>query len=70
MQWQRQAATNVDRTIASIKREMGTAYRKKIDGKSYTPQEISAYILMKLKGCGELSWRDCERGGHHRTGLF
>ena len=45
----RQAATNVDRTIASIKREMGTAYRKKIDGKSYTPQEISAYILMKLK---------------------
>ena len=45
----RQAATNVDRTIASIKREMGTVYRKKIDGKSYTPQEISAYILMKLK---------------------
>ena len=45
----RQAATNVDRTIASIKREMGTAYRKKIDSKSYTPQEISAYILMKLK---------------------
>lgn len=45
----RQAATNVDRTIASIKREMVTAYRKKIDGKSYTPQEISAYILMKLK---------------------
>ena len=45
----RQAATNVDRTIASIKREMGTAYRKKIDGKSYTSQEISAYILMKLK---------------------
>ena len=42
----RQAATNVDRTIASIKREMGTAYRKKIDGKSYTSQEISAYILM------------------------
>ena len=45
----RQAATNVDRTIASIKREMGTAYLKKIDSKSYTPQEISAYILMKLK---------------------
>ena len=45
----RQAATNVDRTIASIKREMVTAYRKKIDSKSYTPQEISAYILMKLK---------------------
>ncbi len=45
----RQAAANVDRTIASIKREMGTSYRKRIDAKSYTPQEISAYILMKLK---------------------
>ena len=45
----RQTATNVDRTILSVKREMGTSWRKKIDGKSYTPQEISAYILMKLK---------------------
>ena len=45
----RQASVNSDRTIFSIKRYMGTDYKKKIDGKSYTPQEISAYILMKLK---------------------
>ena len=45
----RQAITNHDRTVSSIKRHMGTDYRKKIDGKYYTPQEISAFILMKLK---------------------
>lgn len=45
----RLAAVNSDRTIFSIKRHMGTDYRKKIDGKYYTPQEISAFILMKLK---------------------
>lgn len=45
----RQAATNVDRTISSIKREMGTNYRVRIDRKEYSPQEISAFILMKLK---------------------
>lgn len=45
----RQAAVNSDRTIFSIKRHMGTDYRMKIDGKYYTPQEISAFILMKLK---------------------
>lgn len=45
----RQAAVNSDRTIFSIKRHMGTDYRKKIDGKYYTPQEISAFILIKLK---------------------
>ena len=45
----RQAAVNSDRTIFSIKRHMGTDCRKKIDGKYYTPQEISAFILMKLK---------------------
>lgn len=45
----RQAATNVNRTISSIKREMGTNYRVKIDGKNYSPQEISAMILKKLK---------------------
>lgn len=45
----RQAAVNSDRTIFSIKRHMGTDYRKNIDGKYYTPQEISAFILMKLK---------------------
>ena len=45
----RKAAVNSDRTIFSIKRHMGTDYRRKIDGKYYTPQEISAFILMKLK---------------------
>ncbi len=45
----RQAATNVSRTISSIKRRMGTNYRVKIDGKTYSPQEISAMILSKLK---------------------
>ena len=45
----RQAITNPDRTIASIKREMGTDHRVNIDGKGYTPQEISAMILQKLK---------------------
>ena len=45
----RQAAVNADRTIASVKRHMGTDWRKTIAGKSYTPQEISAMILRKLK---------------------
>ncbi|HNX62300.1 MAG TPA: molecular chaperone DnaK, partial [Candidatus Limiplasma sp.] len=45
----RQAVTNPDRTIISIKREMGTDHKVNIDGKSYTPQEISAMILQKLK---------------------
>ena len=45
----RQAVTNASRTIASIKRDMGTDNRSKIDGKSFTPQEISAIILQKLK---------------------
>ena len=45
----RQAITNPDRTISSIKREMGTTYKVSIDGKDYTPQEISAIILQKLK---------------------
>ncbi|MCL2671892.1 MAG: molecular chaperone DnaK [Clostridiales bacterium] len=44
-----QAITNADRTVSSIKREMGTAFKVKIDGKDYTPQEISAMILGKLK---------------------
>src|SRR6202050_5831077 len=44
----RQAVTNPDRTISSIKRHMGTEYTVKIDGKDYTPQEISAMILQKL----------------------
>lgn len=45
----RQAAVNVNRTFFSIKREMGSGYRAKIDGRSYTPQEISSMILRKLK---------------------
>jgi molecular chaperone DnaK len=45
----RQAVTNVDRTIASVKRHMGTTWKADIDGKKYTPQEISARILAKLK---------------------
>ncbi len=49
----RQAITNPDRTIASIKREMGSDYRVPIDGKNYTPQEISAMILQKLKADAE-----------------
>ena len=49
----RQAITNPDRTISSIKREMGRDYKVTIDGKSYTPQEISAMILQKLKADAE-----------------
>ena len=49
----RQAVTNADKTISSIKRHMGTDYRVDIDGKKYSPQEISAMILQKLKGDAE-----------------
>lgn len=49
----RQAVTNADRTISSIKRHMGTDYKVVIDGKNYTPQEISAMILQKLKADAE-----------------
>src|SRR5436305_5892205 len=45
----RQAITNPDRTVRSIKRQMGTDHKINIDGKDYSPQEISARILMKLK---------------------
>ncbi|WP_084955975.1 molecular chaperone DnaK [Thermoactinospora rubra] len=45
----RQAVTNVDRTIRSVKREMGTNWSKEIDGKKFTPQQISAFVLQKLK---------------------
>ena len=49
----RQSITNPDRTVISIKREMGTAHKVSIDGKDYTPQEISAMILQKLKADAE-----------------
>ena len=49
----RQAVTNHDRTVASIKRHMGSDYKVDIDGKKYTPQEISAMILQKLKADAE-----------------
>ena len=49
----RQAITNPDKTVISIKREMGTSFKQDIDGKTYTPQEISAMILQKLKADAE-----------------
>ena len=49
----RQAVTNSERTIMSVKREMGTDWKKDIDGSEYTPQEISAFILQKLKSDAE-----------------
>lgn len=49
----RQAITNPDKTVSSIKREMGTSYKVNIDGKNFTPQEISAMILQKLKADAE-----------------
>ena len=49
----RQAITNPERTVSSIKREMGSNYKVTIDDKSYTPQEISAMILQKLKADAE-----------------
>ena len=49
----RQAVTNPDRTVISIKREMGTSYKVSIDGKQYTPQDISAMILTKMKETAE-----------------
>ena len=49
----RQAVTNAEKTISSIKREMGTDYKKEIDGKKYSPQEISAMFLQKLKADAE-----------------
>ncbi|MBR2667986.1 MAG: Hsp70 family protein, partial [Oscillospiraceae bacterium] len=49
----RQAITNPDRTVSSIKREMGSNYKVTIDGKAFTPQEISAMILQKLKSDAE-----------------
>ena len=49
----RQAVTNSDRTILSVKREMGTKWNTELDGNKYTPQEVSAFILQKLKADAE-----------------
>jgi molecular chaperone DnaK len=54
----RQSITNVDRTIKSVKRHMGSNWSIEIDGKKYKAQEISARILQKLKRDAELSWRE------------
>ena len=71
----RQAITNPERTVASIKREMGTDYKVNIDGKAYTPQEISAMILGKLKaelhaqldvtGVEEADWENGWKAFYH-----
>ena len=52
----RQAVTNAEKTISSIKREMGTDHKVDIDGKKYSPQEISAMILQKLKAASLWAW--------------
>ena len=67
----RQAITNPDRTVISIKRDMGTDKKVAIDGKNYTPQEISAMILQKLKSDAEnYLGTNGDAGGHHRARLL
>ncbi len=67
----RQAVTNAEKTISSIKREMGTDYKKEIDGKKYSPQQISAMILQKLKSrCRELFGREGNRSCYYSTCIF
>ena len=67
----RQAITNPDRTVMSIKRHMGSDYKVTIDDKKFTPQEISAMILTKLKQDAEkLPGHHRHRGCHHRSRLL
>ena len=63
----RQAITNPDRTVSSIKREMGTSYKKHIDGKDYTPQEISSEAEERR---GSVSGRKSNSGRYNRTCLL
>ena len=65
----RQAVTNSERTILSVKREMGTDWSKEIDGDTYTPQEISAFILQKLKSDAE-EYLGSQASRHHLSRLF
>ena len=57
----RQAITNPDNTVSSIKRQMGTDHKVTLNGKEYTPQQVSAMILQKLKLTPRLIWRDRHR---------
>ena len=67
----RQAAVNVDRTFFSIKRQMGSDFRAKVDGKLYSAPEISSMILRKLKkGCRGLYWRGSDRRCNHSSCIF
>ena len=66
----RQAITNPENTISSIKRKMGTAEKVHAGGKDYTPEEISAMVLSKLKADAELIWASLSPSRHHRPRLL
>ena len=66
----RQAVTNVDRTIRSVKRHMGTDWKVRIDDKDYRPQQISAFVLQKLKRDAGLPGRAGHSCGGHRPRLL